>query len=68
MIVGQEWPLAKHHDHPSIEGLSIRTSTVPIHDQLTYDTIHSSYILDQLEALKYVNLVIDLCLLDLRND
>ena len=50
MIVGQERPLAKHHDHPSIEGLSMWTSTVPIHDRLAYDIILSSYILDQLEA------------------
>ena len=68
MIVDQEQPLAKHHDHPSIKGLSMWTSIEPIHDRLAYDTILSSYISDQLEACKYVNLVIDLCLLDLRND
>ena len=67
MIIDQERPLTKHHDHPSIEGLSW-TSIVPIHDRLVYDSILLSYIPDQSEPWKYVNPVTDLCLLDLRND
>ena len=47
MIVDQEWLLVKHHDHPSIEDLSMWTSIVPIHDQLAYDSIFLSYIVDQ---------------------
>ena len=66
MIIGQEQPLAKHHDHPNIEDLSIWTSIVPVHDWLAYDSILSSYIPDQLEAWKYVYPIIDLYLLDLR--
>ena len=50
MIVGQEWSLEKHHDHPSIEGLLTWTSTIPIYDRLTYDIILLSYILDQSKA------------------
>ena len=68
MIVDQEWPLVKHYDHPSIENLSMETSTIPIHDRLTYDSILLSYNPDQSEAWKYVSPIIDLCLLDLRND
>ena len=68
MIVDQERPLAKHHDHPSIEGLLMWTSIVSIHDQLAYDSILSSYILEQSKVWKYVNPITDLCLLDLRND
>ena len=50
MIVDQERPLTKHHDHPSIEGLLTWTSTVFVHDRLVYDIILSSYILDQSET------------------
>ena len=50
MIVSQQWPLAKHHDHPSIEGWLMWTSSVPIHDWLAYDLIFSSYIPYQSEA------------------
>ena len=50
MIVDQERPLAKHHDHLSFEGLSMWTSTVPVQDRLAYDIIISSYIPDQSEA------------------
>ena len=50
MIVDQEQPLAKHHDHPSIEGLSMWTSIVLVYVRLAYDTILSSYIPDQSEA------------------
>ena len=68
MIIGQERPLVKHHYHPSIDGLSTWTLTVPIYDRLAYDIILSPYISDQPEAWKYINPITDLCLLDLRND